>query len=98
MRYRLLAVDPWGELVGAPMASEFFDACERIDPAVAAEHRELFLQFVAEILGDERSAEVYLLSLDGLLADDPAHELLERRMQLLAARFAPPKQEKRARK
>jgi len=44
---------------------------------------------VAAILGDEASAEVSLLALDGLFADQPSMEALEQRLQLLAARFAP---------
>jgi hypothetical protein len=41
------------------------------------------------ILGDEASAEVFLLALDGLFADQPSMEVLEQLTQLLAARFAP---------
>jgi hypothetical protein len=48
---------------------------------------------VAAILG----AEVFLLALDGLLADQPAMELMEQRTQLLAARFAPRSSKKGAR-
>lgn len=68
-------------------------ACERIDPESEALHRKVALECVAAILG----AEVFLLALDGLLADQPAMELMEQRTQLLAARFAPRSSKKGAR-
>jgi AcrR family transcriptional regulator len=84
----LMVVEPWGEMVGTPMGAEFLDACSRIDPDIDAKHRRVLLECVREILGDKASAEVYLLALDGLLADDPSTEVLEKRTDLLAARFA----------
>jgi len=86
---RLLVFEPWAEMVGAAMGSEFLEACERIDPESEALLRKVSLECVAAILGDEASAEVFLLALDGLLADQPAMALMEERTQLLAARFAP---------
>lgn len=87
---RLLVIEPWAEMVGAPMGREFFEACERIDPECEALHRKVALECVTAILADEESAEVFLLALDGLLADEPTTEVLEHRTRLLAARFAPP--------
>lgn len=95
---RLMVVEPWSEMVGAPMASAFFESCERLDPETSAEHRRLLQAAVAKILGDARSAEVYLLALDGLLADEPAAEVLAQRTELLAARFAAMAKPKRARR
>ena len=86
---RLLALEPWAEMVGTPMGSEFLDVCERIDPKNEALYRKVAHECVAAILGDEASAEVFLLALDGLLSDQPSMEVLEHRTQLLAARFAP---------
>jgi AcrR family transcriptional regulator len=86
---RLMALEPWAEMVGAPMGPEFLAVCERIDPESGALYREVVHECVAAILGDEASAEVFLLALDGLFADQPSMEMLEQRMQLLAARFAP---------
>ncbi len=91
---RLMAIEPWAEMVGAPMGSEFLAACERIDPESEALHRKVALEWVAAILGDEASAEVFLLALDGLLADQPSTEVLEQRTKVLAARFAPPTRKK----
>ncbi|RKH20373.1 TetR/AcrR family transcriptional regulator [Corallococcus praedator] len=86
---RLMVFEPWAEMVGAPMGSAFLEACELIDPEGEALYQEVALECVAAILGDEASAEVFLLALDGLLADKPPMEVLEQRTQLLAARFAP---------
>jgi TetR/AcrR family transcriptional regulator, transcriptional repressor of aconitase len=94
---RLMALEPWAEMVGAPMGSEFLQACERIDPESEALYRKVALECVATILGDEASAEVFLLALDGLLTDQPSMEVLEQRTQLLAARFAPRSSKKGAR-
>ena len=95
---RLMALEPWAEMVGAPMGSEFLEACERIHPESEALHRKVALECVATVVGDAASAEVFLLALDGLLADQPTTRLLEQRTKLLAARFAPPTKEKGKRK
>ena len=94
---RLMVLEPWAEMVGTPMGCEFLEACERIDPESEALYREVVHECVAAILGDEASAEVFLLALDGLLADKPSMEVLEQRTQLLAARFAPRLSKKGAR-
>ena len=86
---RLLALEPWAEMVGTAMGSDFLEACERIDPKNEALYRKVAHECVAAILGDEASAEVFLLALDGLFADQPSMEVLEQRTRLLAARFAP---------
>jgi len=94
---RLMALEPWAEMVGAPMGREFLKACERIDPASEALYRKVVHECVATILGDDASAEVFLLALDGLLADQPSMKVLEQRTQLLAARFAPRSSKKEVR-
>ena len=94
---RLLALEPWAEMAGTPMGLEFLEACERIDPENEALYRKVAHECVAAILRDEASAEVFLLALDGLLADQPSTEVLEQRTQLLAARFAPRSSKKGAR-
>ena len=93
---RLLALEPWAEMLGTPMGSEFLEVCERIAPENEALYRKVAHECVAEILRDEASAEVFLLALDGLFADQSSMEVLEQRTQLLAARFAPRSTKKRA--
>lgn len=94
---RLLALEPWAEMVGAPMGRAFIEACERIDPESQALYRKVTLECVTTILEDEASAEVFVLALDGLFGDHPPMEALEQRTQLLVARFAPPGSKRRAR-
>ncbi len=84
---RLLVLEPWSDMAGAPMAEEFFDVCERLDAEIAANHRMVALRCITTILGDALSAEVFLLALDGLLADEPTTAVLEQRVGLLAERF-----------
>ena len=86
---RLMALEPWAEMVGTPMGSEFLETCELIDPKSEALYRKVVYECVATILGDKASTEVFLLALDGLFADKPSMEVVEGRTKLLAARFAP---------
>jgi AcrR family transcriptional regulator len=88
---RVMALEPWADMVAAPMGADFFDVCARIDPEIEARHRKVALQCVKAILGSEADAEVFLLALDGLLADQPKLEVLERRLRILAERFVPAK-------
>lgn len=84
---RLMVLEPWSDMVGTAKGNEFFDVCERLDPNISELHRDVTRQCVAAILEDEEIAEVFLLALDGLLADEPTNELLEHRTRILAARF-----------
>jgi len=87
----VMVLEPWSDMVTAPMGTEFFDVCARIDPDVEARHRKVALQCVEAILGSEPDAEVFLLALVGLLADQPKVAVLERRLRILAERFVPSK-------
>jgi AcrR family transcriptional regulator len=87
---RLMTLEPWAEIVGTPMGSEFLAACERIDPESEAVYRKIVLESVTAILRDKPSSEVFLLALDGLLSDQPSMKVLEQRTKILAARFAAP--------
>lgn len=94
---RLMVLEPWAEMLGAPMGSEFFDVCAQIDPQSQALYDKVAHECIAAVLGDEASAEVFLLALGGLLSDHPAMKLMEQRTQLLVARFAPRSSKKGAR-
>lgn len=84
---RIMVIEPWKDMVGAPMAGDFYDVCERIDPKISAKHRSAVLECAAEVLGNRAAAEVFILALDGLLADEPSVKVLERRAELLTERF-----------
>ena len=84
-----MALEPWAEMAGTPMGREFLAVCQEIDPENEALYRKVVHACVATILADEASAEVFLLALDGLFADQPSPAVLEKRTQLLATSFAP---------
>lgn len=83
----LLLLEPWAEMVGAPMAAEFYEVCERVAPASEEKHRKVVLRAVQGVLGDKEAAEIFLLSLDGLQGDLPSTKILRRRLWLLVERF-----------
>ena len=87
---RVMLVEPWSDMVGAPMAGDFYDVCERLDPEVAEHHKATALECIETVLKDRASATVFLLALDGLLADDPSVPLLNERVRLLVDRFTRP--------
>jgi AcrR family transcriptional regulator len=84
----LMALDPWTEMVSAPMGREFFDVCERIDPESEARYRKVLLKSVNAVLKDALGSQVFLLALDGLFVDRPSVEVLKARTKVLCARFA----------
>jgi AcrR family transcriptional regulator len=94
---QLMVLEPWAEMVDAPMGREIHEVCERIDPESEALYRTAVRESVAEVLGDNVSAEVFLMAVDGLLGDNPPIEVLEQRTQLLAARFSASPSKKGAR-
>jgi AcrR family transcriptional regulator len=87
--YELLLIEPWDELMGAPMAAEFHEACQRILPAEQARYDRVRLKSTQAILGSKEAAEVFSLAVDGLIGDLPKTPLLRKRLALLAAKFAP---------
>lgn len=86
---RIMVIDPWADMVGAPMSGEFFEVCERLDPEVDAMHRQVLRDGVAAIIKDPDAADIYVLSLDGLLGDEPSVDEFRRRVRVLAGRFTP---------
>jgi TetR/AcrR family transcriptional regulator, transcriptional repressor of aconitase len=94
---RIIMVEPWAEMVSAPVGDEFFDICERIDPDSEALYRRVMLECVDAVLADGASSLVFLLALDGLLGDRPSLGELEERIRVLAARFARPIAQRKAR-
>ncbi|PTL77226.1 TetR/AcrR family transcriptional regulator [Vitiosangium sp. GDMCC 1.1324] len=87
--YELLLLEPWDEMVGAPMAAEFYEACSRLLPEVEAKHERLLLKLTQAILETKELSEVFMLAVDGLQGDLPATRVLRRRLQLLVERFVP---------
>lgn len=84
---RIVAIDPWQEMYGAPMSGEFFDACDRIDTEISTRHRQTAIKCVSTILNDDKAGYVFILALVGMLADEPNPEQLTERVKLLVSRF-----------
>lgn len=84
---RIMVIEPWSEMSRTAMGSEFLEVCSRIAPESEGRYRAALFECVNAILQDEASTTVFLLSLSGLTADGPATDVLERRAELLAARF-----------
>lgn len=84
---QVMVVEPWKDMVGAPMSGEFYDVCERIDPAISEQHYRVFLECARALLPEDGVAEVFLLSLEGLLTDEPSVATLENRVKILATQF-----------
>jgi TetR/AcrR family transcriptional regulator, transcriptional repressor of aconitase len=84
----ILVVEPLSELAASPMGAEFLEACNALAPEIEGAYRKRVLRCVQGVLGDKALAEVFLLALDGLLADLPAVATLRRRVRLLVDRFA----------
>lgn len=84
---RIMALEPWADMFSAPMAKEFYDICDRLEPEVSNVHRMVAIQCFAKVLGDDLVAEVFYLALNGLLTDDPKPDVLSVRVSILAERF-----------
>lgn len=84
-----LLLEPWAQMVSAPMASEFYETCVRLFPQVEAKHEKLILKLLQAVLGTHENAELFMLSVDGLEGDLPKTAILRRRMELLIERFVP---------
>ena len=91
---KVMVLEPWTDMAAAPMGTEFYDVCARMDPEIEAQHRTVARQCVTAILGNKEKAEVFLLALDGLCAAQPATTVLERRVQILAKCFVQPAKKK----
>ncbi|WP_225409078.1 TetR/AcrR family transcriptional regulator [Stigmatella hybrida] len=87
--YELLTVEPWGELAGAPLVAEFYEACSQLLPEVTSKHERLQLKYTQALLESKEIAELFRLAVEGLLTDLPPVRTLRRRIQLLAERFLP---------
>jgi TetR/AcrR family transcriptional regulator, transcriptional repressor of aconitase len=83
----LMMIEPWAEMVGAPMAAEFYATCERVCPEVEAKQQRRMVKLFADLLGGKELAEIFLLAVYGMIEDLPTTVVLRRRLQLLAERF-----------
>ena len=83
----VLVIDVWDALIGSPMVAEYYDACARLLPEAEAKHWRRLLKYTQSVLGDREVSELFMLSVDGLMADQPTTATLRRRIELLVERF-----------
>lgn len=83
----IMMIEPWAEMVGAPMAAEFYATGQRVCPEVVAKQQRRLVKLLAELLGGKELAEIFLLAVYGMVEDLPTTAVLRRRLQLLAERF-----------
>lgn len=87
---KVMVFEPWEDMVGAPMAADFYDVCNRLNPEVSRHHEQVVIDCMTAILGDADAAKVIALALNGLLADRPSTEVFEARAAILINRFSRP--------
>ena len=85
--YDVLLIEPWEEISQGPMLADYYKALERLVPSAKARHEKLKLRTTESILGDRELAQVFILSVEGLLSDLPSVRTLRRRLELLVDRF-----------
>jgi AcrR family transcriptional regulator len=85
--YEALLLEPWDQLSGAPMASEFYEACGRILPELQEKHEKLWLKYTQTILKTKELSEVFMLAVEGLHSDVPSTSVLRKRMEILVDQF-----------
>ena len=86
--YEILYLEPWQELMGAPMARELYEACKRFEPEGVQKRERLRLKYTQAILGDKELAEVFMLAVEGLSGTDfPSTSVLRKRIEVLVNRF-----------
>ncbi|MEO8552903.1 MAG: helix-turn-helix domain-containing protein [Kofleriaceae bacterium] len=82
----IVCVEPYALILQAPMAEEFWSACEAIIPEILIDHRKKWRALLARVLPREL-VETFDLALDGLYADAPAVATYRKRIDVLVKRF-----------
>lgn len=85
--YEILVIEPWDLMSKSPLASEFYEACTRILPAVEEKHERQQLKYTQAILETRELSELFVLAVYGLETDMPRTSVLRRRLQLLVEQF-----------
>jgi len=84
----LLYIEPWMRVSGTAMATELYEACNRIDGEGNERRKRRFLKCLQSVVGAKDVAEVFMLAAEGLSADVPTGNVLRRRIEVLVGRFA----------
>jgi AcrR family transcriptional regulator len=87
--YKALILDPWDQLMEAPMAREFNETCRRTMPEIEAKHKRKELRYTQTVLKSKQVAEIFMLAANGLIRDLPSTTVLKIRLELLIEQFVP---------
>ncbi len=79
-------IEPYALIMTAPMADEFWAACDAILPDMLARHRRTWRALLARVL-HKPLVDVFDLSLEGLFADKSSVAVFRRRVRVLVSRF-----------
>jgi AcrR family transcriptional regulator len=79
-------VEPYALIMKAPMAAEFWAACEEVIPKILDDHAHKWRALLAQVLAADL-VEVFDLALEGLYADMPSVADYRQRIRLLISRF-----------
>jgi TetR/AcrR family transcriptional regulator, transcriptional repressor of aconitase len=82
----IVCVEPYALILQAPMAEEFWSACEAIIPEILIDHRKKWRALLAHVMAKEL-VETFDLSLDGLYADTPSVAVYRKRIGVLVNQF-----------
>jgi AcrR family transcriptional regulator len=83
----VVCVEPYTLIMQAPMAEEFWAACEAIIPEILLGHRKKWRALLAQVLAKDL-VETFDLALEGLYADAPPVATYRKRIRVLVERFA----------
>jgi len=82
----VVCVEPYSLILQAPMAEEFWTACEAVIPEILVGHRKKWRALLAQVM-DKSLIETFDLALDGLYADTPTAAVYRQRVRVLVEQF-----------
>lgn len=83
----LVCIEPYELISQAPMAQEFWAACDLVIPEVLAEHDRQWRALLARLL-PAALVDVFALAIEGLYSDMPAPAVFRKRVGVLIKQFA----------
>jgi AcrR family transcriptional regulator len=82
----IVCVEPYTLILQAPMAEEFWSACEAVIPEILVGHRVKWRALLAKVLPKDL-VETFDLALDGLYMDAPPIPVYRKRIAVLVRQF-----------
>lgn len=86
--YEELLLKPWNRIVKAAGGQEFVRGYRRFFPHLDKEYEKETLKLLLPVFGDRKTAELFMLCVDGLFSDYPPTAVLRKRVRLLVGIFS----------